>query len=89
MTRDAKRKLTVLTIGGTIIFIGHWLDTFNMIVPGIMVQHNNEWQISWMEVGTTLGFLGMFLFWTLTQLAKAPLMRKNHPMYIETIHYTI
>ena len=89
MTRDAKRKMVILTIGGTIIFIGHWLDTFNMVVPGIMTQHNSQWQISWMEVGTTIGFLGLFLFWTLNMLSKAPLLRKNHPMMVESLHHSI
>lgn len=90
MTRDAKRKFFILIFGGTIILIGHWLDYFNMIVPGVLFnQHSHDWHIGLYEIGTTCGFLGGFLYMVHTKLASAPLLRKNHPMLEESLHHAI
>ena len=35
MTRDAKRQEGILWVGGIIIILGHWLDVFMMVTPGI------------------------------------------------------
>lgn len=84
MTRDAKRKLNVLLVMGCVLFIGHWIDTFVMIIPGTMHEH---WHLGWHEIGTTLGFMGVFIFIVFSSLAKAPLLPKNHPMLEESLHH--
>lgn len=90
MTRDAKRKFFILVFGGTIILIGHWLDYFNMIVPGVLFnQESHDWHIGFYEIGTTMGFLGGFLYMVHSKLASAPLLRKNHPMLVESMHHAI
>ncbi len=86
MTRDAKRKTNTLLIVGVILIIGHWIDTFLMITPGVVGEH---WHIGWMEIGTALGFAGLFMFVMLNALAKAPLLRENHPMLQESLHHSI
>lgn len=90
MTRDAKRKLFIILFAGTIILIGHWLDNFNMIVPGVLGNNGtNNWHIGIYEAGTTLGFMGGFLYMVHSKLASAPLLRKNHPMLVESMHHVI
>lgn len=86
MSSDAKRKLTMLAVVGSILFVGHWIDLFVMVIPGTVGEH---WQIGWMEIGTTCGFAGLFLYSTLYSLAKAPLVAKNHPMLQESLHHSI
>ena len=105
MTRDAKRKKYLLMFVSIVIFIGHWLDFYLMIIPGSMVTASHHvaehaaaaheaagpliGSIGWMEVGTTIGFLGLFAFITQHFLSKAPLVVKDHPMMEESLHHSI
>jgi hypothetical protein len=86
MTRDAKRKVQVLWVGGIIIICGHWLDVFLMVTPGTVGEH---WHIGFVEIGTFVGYLGLFLFSTFRELSNASLVPKNHPMLAESMHHHI
>jgi hypothetical protein len=86
MTRDAKRQKSILWIAGIIILGGHWLDVYMMVMPGIV---GAEWTIGFIELGTMVGFLGLFLFVTLSELSKAALVPKHHPMLQESLHHHI
>ena len=57
-----------------------------MVTPGVVKEH---WHIGWMEIGTTIGFLGLFMFVVQNALSKAPLLRKNHPLLQESMHHQI
>ncbi|MES2398068.1 MAG: quinol:cytochrome C oxidoreductase [Bacteroidota bacterium] len=84
MSRDAKRNYFFLTIVGCIIFVGHWLDVFMMVMPGTV---HGAWHLGWVEIGIALGFLGLLLFTINRALTKAPLMVQKHPYLDETIHH--
>lgn len=86
MSRDSKRKIQLLTFAACVILIGHWIDMFLMIMPGAVGAH---WSIGIAEIGTTIGFGGIFLFVTLKALSKAPLVAQKHPMGGESIHHHI
>jgi hypothetical protein len=86
MSRDAKRNRTFIFIVGCIIFFFHWVDTFIMIMPGTL---GAEGHIGLMEIGMFLASTGGFIWYTLAQLAKAPLLVKNHPYLEETLHFHI
>ncbi len=86
MSRDAKRNYKFLIFVGSLIFIGHWLDVFLMVMPASVASN---WHLGWMEVGMFLGFLGLFIFVVFKALAKAPLMVKHHPYLEESIHHHI
>ncbi|MDQ3050311.1 MAG: quinol:cytochrome C oxidoreductase [Bacteroidota bacterium] len=86
MSRDAKRKLNLLLTISVILFIGHWIDVFLMITPGVVKEN---WHIGWMEIGTTLGFLGLFMYVVQNALTKAPLLREKHPLLQESLHHSI
>ena len=86
MTRDAKRKTAILWVAGIIIIIGHWLDVYLMVTPGTVGAH---WHIGFIEIGTFIGYLGLFLFSTFRELSKAALVPKNHPMLSESLHHHI
>lgn len=94
MTRDAKRKLYLMMFMSMVIFVGHWMDTFIMTIPGSMALHMENGQplighIGWYEIGTTIGFLGLFIYVVQHHLSKAPLVIKNHPMMEESLHHAI
>ncbi len=86
MSRDAKRNYYFLMLVGGIIFVGHWLDVFMMVMPGTV---HGAWHLGWMEIGTALGFLGLLLFVIHKGLAKRPLMIEKHPYMEESLHHHI
>jgi hypothetical protein len=86
MTRDAKRQTRILTVGGIIILIGHWIDVYVMVMPGSVGTAAN---IGFIEIGTAIGYLGAFILSTLSELSKANLVPKNHPMLPESLHHHI
>lgn len=86
MSRDAKRNPKFLIVVGTVIFIGHYLDTYMLITPGVLFEH---WHFGWMEIGFFLGFTGLFINRVLNALTKAPLMPKQSPYLDESLHHSI
>jgi len=100
MSRDAKRKARLVMGMCILLFIGHWFDTFIMVVPGAMVtasHHASEaaghemlyGKITWMEIGTTIGFVGLLIYLVQHYLSKAPLVIKNDPLMEESLHHAI
>ncbi|MBA2581968.1 MAG: quinol:cytochrome C oxidoreductase [Bacteroidetes bacterium] len=86
MSRDAKRNYKFLFVVALIIFVGHWMDTYVMIMPGATEGHG--WNgFALYEFGILAGFIGLFLFVVQNALTKAPLMVKQHPYLSETINH--
>ncbi len=85
MGRGAKRNATLLIGIGTLIFIGHWTDVYLLVIPG-SVHHGS---LGVLEVGSFLGFLGMFIFVVLRSISQAPLIPVNHPYIEESKHHHI
>jgi len=65
MSRDAKRTWSLIMIISSIIFVGHWMDVYMMVMPGTVM---NNYQIGYLEVGMFIMFLGVFIL----------LLLKNH-----------
>lgn len=86
MSRDAKRHAGMLTAVGVIIFAGHWMDLYIMVMGGSMGHHA---YVGALEIGMALLFLGFFIRTILTNLTKAPLMPVNHPFLDESLHHEI
>ena len=86
MTRDAKRQLSTLKLVCPIVIIGHWFDFFQMVTPGVMQQNGG---LGFLEIGLALVFLAVFLLVALSNLAKVPLVGKNHPMLQESLNHHI
>jgi hypothetical protein len=84
MDRDNKRKENVLLGVSIIVLLGHWVDYYQMIMPGTVAEHNGFGII---EVGTAIGFVGLFTFTVLTSLSKKPLIAKNHPFLQESLNH--
>ncbi|MBS1545078.1 MAG: quinol:cytochrome C oxidoreductase [Bacteroidetes bacterium] len=86
MTRDAKRHLTMLKVVCPIVIVGHWIDHFNMITPGVM-QHDGG--LGLLEIGMAMMFLAAFLMITFSSLTKFALVPKNDPMLQESLGHHI
>lgn len=86
MMRDSKRHIGMLRVVCPIVVIGHWLDYYLMVTPGVMKY---EGGLGLLEIGMALIFLACFLLVTLSSLAKYPLIAKNDPMLQESLGHHI
>lgn len=86
MSREAKRNAGILIVVCLIIIIGHWVDMFMLVTPGVLGEFG---RIGFLEVGLFMVFAGVFTYWVLNTLTKAPLMPKNHPYLEESKHHEI
>lgn len=134
LRNDTKRKTGTMVAASIIVFIGHWLDFFLMIKPGVLhtyhevaghghggghgeghsslsdgvgatgqlvadvaahgAEHASHFQMGFtipgfLEFGTFIGFLGLFLYITFIQLGKAKLLPKGDPYVGESIHHHV
>jgi hypothetical protein len=86
MKRGAKRNYTLVTVMAVVIIFGHWVDFFQMVMPGVL-KGNAE--LSWFEFGTLSFFVGLLMLLVGKKLTKASLVPKNHPFLKESIiHHT-
>jgi hypothetical protein len=86
MRRGSKRNYGTLTMMSVLVIFGHWLDFYQMVMPGISPDH-----VPFMlaDFGIALGFVGLIMFVTARALTRAPLYAKNHPFFKESlIHHT-
>jgi Ni/Fe-hydrogenase subunit HybB-like protein len=92
MTRSAKRNYGTMTMLCVLILFGHWLDFFQMVMPGPLTDPNTKLtHVPFMlaDFGIALGFVGLIMFVTVRSLAKWPLIAKNNPFLKESIiHHT-
>ena len=81
---DFKRITWVLVMAGTVILLGHYVDFFNMIMPGTV---GDQWFIGVSEIASLLFFLGLFIYVVFTALTKVPLLPKRNPFIEESKHF--
>ena len=81
---DFKRITWVLVMAGTVILLGHYVDFFNMIMPGTV---GDQWFIGISEIASLLFFLGFFIYVVFTALTKVPLLPKRNPFIEESKHF--
>ena len=86
MMRDSKRQIAMLQVVCPIVILGHWLDYFNMVTPGVM---KGEGGLGLLEIGMACIFMAAFLLVTFTSLTKFPLIPKNDPMMQESLNHHI
>ena len=86
MTRNSKRKMNSLMVVCIVLLFGHWLDYYMMIMPGTVAENRGFGII---EIGTAIGFAGLFMFLMLNQLSKRSLVPANHPFLEESLHHQI
>ncbi len=81
---DFKRITWILLMASTVILFGHYIDFFNMIMPGTV---GDQWFIGTSEIGSLLFFLGLFIYVVFTALTKVPLLAKRNPFIEESKHF--
>ncbi|MFV8373692.1 quinol:cytochrome C oxidoreductase [Flavobacterium sp. LB1P71] len=81
---DFKRITWILVMAGIVILLGHYIDFFNMIMPGTV---GDRWFIGVSEIASVLFFLGLFIYVVFTALTKSPLLPKRNPYIEESKHF--
>lgn len=84
--RDVKRKQNTMLFVAILLLLGHWLDYYIMIMPGTVETHRG---FGFIEIGTAIGFAGLFAFLVMNKISKHPLAAKNHPFLDESLHHQI
>jgi hypothetical protein len=86
MRKGSKRNWTMVTFVAVLIIFGHWIDFFQMIMPGTL--HENA-QLMPFEFGVPCLFVGIIMWGVGRYFAKNSLVQKNHPFLKESmIHHT-
>jgi hypothetical protein len=86
MRRGSKRNYTTVTFVAVLIIVGHWIDFFQMVMPGPMGEH---YSLSWFEFGILALYAGLIMHFVGRALASRPLVAKYHPFLKESIiHHT-
>ncbi len=78
----ATNKNALLAIGILLMF-GQWVDLYQQVIVGTY----GILEINYIEIGTFIGYLGIFAFVVAWSLAKAPLVARNHPYLEESLHH--
>ncbi|WP_298155865.1 quinol:cytochrome C oxidoreductase [Flavobacterium sp.] len=81
---DFKRLTWVVVMAGIVILFGHYVDFFNMIMPGTV---GDRWFIGIPEIGSLCFFIGLFILVVFTALTKVPLLAKRNPFIEESKHF--
>jgi hypothetical protein len=82
MKRATKRNYFIVTFMCILILIGHWLDFYQMIMPGTVKMHPH---LSWYEIGISLGFVGIVMWGVNRFASRVPMTPKNNPFIKESI----
>lgn len=82
MSRPSKRNYFTLVFMALVIIFGHWLDFYQMIMPGTL---GKNWHMGWFELGILAGFAGLMMISVATTLSKASLVPSNNPLLKETV----
>jgi Ni/Fe-hydrogenase subunit HybB-like protein len=86
MKRGVKRNWTIVTIMAVLIIFGHWVDFYQMVMPGTVKDHP---QISLFDLGIAALFIGLIMWGVGRYITTNPLTAKNHPFLKESmIHHT-
>ena len=86
MKKGTKRNWTVITFMAVLIIFGHWIDYYQMVMPGTLHEHA---ELMPFEFGIACLFIGIIMWGAGRYLSKHSLLAKNHPFLKESmIHHT-
>jgi hypothetical protein len=86
MTRDAKATHSILKVACWCVIIGHYMDFYTNVMPGTMGSSAGFGPLEW---GFFVLFLSAFAYSVASQLEKANLIPRHHPMLEESLHHDI
>lgn len=85
MSADYKKVPWFIVITGVLILVGHYIDTFLLIMPSTV---GSNWAFGIPEIAAICFFLGLFILVVGTALGKASLDPGNNPFIKESKNYS-
>ena len=86
MKKSTKRNWTVVTFTAVLIIFGHWIDFYQMVMPGTL---GGNAELMPFEFGIACFFIGVIMWGVGRYFSKNSLLAKNHPFLKESmIHHT-
>lgn len=86
MKKSPKRNWTLVTFMAVLIIFGHWIDFWQMVMPGTLGAHAELYPF---EFGIAALFIGIIMWRVGVYFSKYPLTAINHPFLKESmIHHT-
>jgi hypothetical protein len=82
MKKATKRNYTIVTFMCILILFGHWIDFYQMVMPGTVKFHPH---LSWFEFGIPIGFIGIIMWQVGRFASRVPMTPMNHPFLKESI----
>jgi hypothetical protein len=82
LPRDAKRNARVLTIVALFMLVAQWVDIMWLVQP----EFYKAPMIGWIEIGTALGFLGVFGLMVTRFLGRNNVVAIGDPKLSEAVH---
>jgi hypothetical protein len=77
-----RKKHTMIGIS-VLLIAGLWVSLFTQIMPGSY----GILKFGFIEIGTWIGYAGLFIWLTINTLSKSNMIPKNHPMIEESMHH--
>lgn len=77
------RKKGLITFMAGLILVGFYIDCYMQIMPGLFKTN----AFGLIEIGSFIGYAGIFILVISYQLSKAPLIARNHPYLQESLHH--
>ena len=86
MKKSTKRSWTIVTFTAVLIIFGHWIDFYQMVMPGTMKENA---ELLPFEFGIAALFIGVIMWGVGRYISTNSLLAKNHPFLKESmIHHT-
>ena len=70
-----------------LVILGHWLDFFNMVLPGTIGAYWTNDYTALLTIGAFLFVVGLFIFVVMTALSKLKLIPTGNPLVKESEIY--
>jgi len=83
LSQVTNKNIKVVQAIAILLMIGQYIDLYEQIFPDVL----NNPVFGLVEVGTFLGFGGLFLFVVTKALSKAAIIPKNHPYLEESLQH--
>jgi hypothetical protein len=87
VSSSIKRNYKVVTTMAVLVILGHWLDFFNMVMPGTVGPFWDNAYTALLVIGAFLFMVGLFVLVVLTALTKLKLIPTGNPLIHESEIY--
>ncbi len=84
LPRDSKRNESLLVGVGVFMLVAQWIDVLWMSQPELFKEGP---RVGWIEIGTMLGFLGLFGLAVSRFMAKHNIVAIGDPRLAESVHH--